>query len=171
MKICRGRDGQDGKEGPRGPRGRNGQDGLPGPKGMTGPPGQKGDTGVAGPKGERAGGVVYVRWGQSSCPDGVQLLYAGRAGGSSYNDRGGSGYPQCLPLDPTFNKTISGAQRSDYIYEAEYENTDPLVPNSDDTDVPCAICYVPTRKALYMIPAKFHCPKDWTREYFITLAI
>ena len=42
--------------------------------------GPKGDTGVPGPKGDGAGGVVYVRWGHNSCPDGgAQLVYAGRA--------------------------------------------------------------------------------------------
>ena len=35
--------------------------------------------------------------------------------------------------------------------------------DSHDTDVPCAVCYVPTRNAL---PAKYDCAKDWTREYF-----
>ena len=38
--------------------------------------------------------------------------------------------------------------------------------NSHNTDVPCAVCYVPTRNALYMIPAKCTCPSGWTREYF-----
>ena len=167
LQILRGRDGRDGQDGSPGPRGRDGRDGLPGVKGMAGPPGQKGDTGVPGPKGERAGGVVYVRWGHNSCPkSGAQLVYAGRAGGAHYTSPGGGGNPQCLPLDPTFHKTISGAQTWAYIYGAEYEGTNPLTSQSSSTDVPCAVCYVPTRNALYMIPAKYDCPKDWTREYF-----
>ena len=84
----------------RGRDGRDGRDGLPGPRGIVGPAGPKGDTGVPDPKGDRAGGVVYVCWGHSSCPDGgAQLVYAGRAGGSYFNF-GGGGNPQCLPLDP-----------------------------------------------------------------------
>ena len=68
MEILRGRDGRDGR------------DGLPGPRGIVGPPGPKGDPGISGPKGERGAGVVYVRWGHDSCPDGgAQLVYAGRA--------------------------------------------------------------------------------------------
>ena len=117
-------------------RGRDGRDGLPGVKGMTGPPGQKGDTGVTGPKGERAGGVVYVRWGHNSCPkSGAQLVYAGRAGGSYYGHKGGGGNPQCLPLDPTFYKTVNGKQTYGYIYGGEYEETNPLVSDSDETDM------------------------------------
>jgi hypothetical protein len=32
-------------------------------------------------------------------------------------------------------------------------------------NVPCAVCYVPTRAATIMIPAKITCPLSWTREY------
>ena len=155
LEILRGRDGRDGR------------DGLPGPRGIVGPAGLKGDTGVPGPKGDGAGGVVYVRWGHNSCPDGgAQLVYAGRAGGSHASHKGGGGNLQCLPLDPKFYKTVSGTQTYGFMYGAEYEDTNELVANSDDTDVPCAVCYVPTRNALYMMPAKYDCPKDWTREYF-----
>ena len=155
LEICRGRDGRDGR------------DGLPGPRGKVGSPGPKGDTGVPGPKGERGAGVVYVRWGHDSCPDGgAQLVYAGRAGGSDHNHKGGGGNPQCLPLDPNFYRTVSGAQSWGLIYGAEYQETNGLVANTYDTDVPCAVCYVPTRNALYMIPAKYTCPSGWTREYF-----
>ena len=155
LEILRGRDGRDGR------------DGLPGPKGIVGPPGPKGDTGVHGPKGDGAGGVVYVRWGHNSClSGGAQLVYAGRAGGSGHGHTGGGGNPQCLPLDPNFYKTISGLQDWGYMYGAEYEQTNGFVSNSHNTDVPCAVCYVPTRNALYMIPAKYDCPKGWTREYF-----
>ena len=69
-----------------------------------------------------------------------------------------------IPLDPKFYKTVSGAQNWAYMYGVEYERTNPIVANSFDTDVPCAVCYVPTRNALYMIPAKYTCPSEWTRE-------
>ena len=155
LEILRGRDGRDGR------------DGLTGPRGVIGPPGQKGDKGVPGLKGERGAGVVYVRWGHDSCPDGgAQLVYEGRAGGSDYTQQGGGGNPQCLPLDPNFYRTVSGAQSWGYMYGAEYQDTNGLVSNSHNTDVPCAVCYVPTRNAFYMIPAKYTCPSGWTREYF-----
>ena len=123
--------------------------------------------GVPGPKGDGTGGVVYVRWGHDSCPSGgAQLVYAGRAAGIKYNSRGGGGNPQCLPLDPNYYKTVSGAQTWGFIYGAEYQDTNGLVANSHDTDVPCAVCYVPTRSTVYMLPAKYTCPSGWTREYF-----
>ena len=73
---------------------------------------------------------------------------------------------QCLPLHPDFYSTVSGTQTPAFMYGAEYQDTKGLVTNSHDTDVPHAVCYVPTRNALYMIPAKYTCPSGWTREYF-----
>ena len=35
----------------------------------------------------------------------------------------------------------------------------------DDTDVPCAVCHVSNRTAVYMVPAKYTCPTGWTIEY------
>ena len=52
------------------------------------------------------------------------------------------------------------------MYGAEYQDTNPLVPNSHDTDVLCTVCHVPATNALYMIPAKYDCSINWTREYF-----
>ena len=36
----------------------------------------------------------------------------------------------------------------------------------NDDDVPCAVCYVSTRLTLLMIPGRFTCPNNWTREYY-----
>jgi len=52
------------------------------------------------------------------------------------------------------------------MYGAEYYFSNAVVPNTDGGDVPCAVCYVPTRTALYMIPAKYTCPTGWTTEYY-----
>ena len=155
LEILRGRDGRDGR------------DGLPGSRGIVGPPGPKGDIGVPGPKGDKSGGVVYVRWGHDFCPDGgAQLVYAGRAGGPDRNNKGGGSNPQCLPLDPQFYNTASRVQNTAFMYGAEYQDTNALAANSHNTDVPCAVCYVPTRNTLYMIPAKYTYPSGWIREYF-----
>ena len=69
-------------------------------------------------------------------------------------------------LDPNYLKYEPGKQSHSLMYGAEYQFTDGIVPNSFDTDIPCAVCYVPTRTTLYMMPAKYTCPKDWTTEYY-----
>ena len=82
--------GPQGPQGLLGPKGEKGRLGLRGPMGPQGPTGaagsrgQKGEKGVngtRGPPGPTAGGVVYTRWGRTTCPStsGTQLLYAGRA--------------------------------------------------------------------------------------------
>ena len=32
-------------------------------------------------------------------------------------------------------------------------------------NVPCAVCYTPTRATMVMIPGWTHCPASWTKEY------
>ena len=78
IEILRGRDGRDGRDGVPGPRGLPGRDGKTGEKGMTG---HAGPPGHPSPK---IGGVTYVRWGRSTCPNitGTELVYRGRAAGS-----------------------------------------------------------------------------------------
>ena len=169
-----------GEMGSHGTKGEKGDRGLTGLSGSKGTPGQKGVQGAIGPKGipgqkgmkgdkeERNGGTVYVRWGHNQCPSTAQLVYSGRAGGP-HKSQGGGSNPQCLPLNPSFLRTISGPQERGYMYGAEYEtNTDSRshVHGVDDTDVPCAVCYVTERTAVYMVPAKYSCPSGWTREYY-----
>ena len=78
-----GRDGQDGEPGSQGVAGRDGK---------TGPQGMKGDTGSQGLPGPCSGGVTYVRWGRTTCPDteGTEVVYTGRAAGSYFIHTGGT---------------------------------------------------------------------------------
>ena len=149
----------------RGRDGRDGRDGVPGPCGLQG---QKGDQGVAGPPGPRNGGVVYTRWGKSSCPNvsSTTLVYAGRAGGTYYTHKGGAANYLCMPDDPDYLSYTPGVQRWNYVYGAVYE-TYGGAPLSAvyHHNVPCAVCYASTRVAVIMIPAKTQCPSTWTLEY------
>ena len=79
-----------------GPRGVAGRDGKTGPQGM------KGDTGSQGLPGPRSGGVTYVRWGRTTCPDteGTEVVYTGRAAGSYYYHKGGGANYQCVTEEP-----------------------------------------------------------------------
>ena len=101
IEVLQGRDGRDGRDGVPGPRG---------PQGQRGDQGQKGDQGVAGPPGPGNGGVVYTRWGKSSCPNvtGTTLVYAGRTGGTWYAQKGGAANHLCMPDDPATNLECKG---------------------------------------------------------------
>ena len=125
---------------------------------------------MKGDKEERNGGTVYVRWGHDQCPSTAQLVYSGRAGGSHYKNSGGGSNPQCLPLDPNFLTPISGTQSSRaYMHGAEYEthtDSNSHIHGRHNTDVPCAVCHVSNRTAVYMVPAKYTCPTGWITEYY-----
>ena len=119
---------------------------------------------------DKNGGTVYVRWGHDQCPSTAQLVYSGRAGGPYYTHAGGGSNPQCLPLDPNFLTPISGPQGfRGLMYGAEYEtftDRNSHVHGRHTTDVPCAVCHVSNRTAVYMVPAKYTCPTGWTREFY-----
>ena len=137
----------------RGRDGRDGRDGVPGPRG---PLGQRGDQGVAGPPGPRNGGVVYTRWGKSTCPSvsGTTLVYAGRAGGMKFSQKGGAANYLCMPNDPDYLSYTPGVQGESYVYGAEYEIGRGPLQAVHNHNVPCAVCYASTRVAVTMIPAK-----------------
>ena len=125
---------------------------------------------MKGDKEERNGGTVYVRWGHNQCPSTAQLVYSGRAGGSHHDHSGGGSNPQCLLLDPNFLTPISQDQKWQAImYGAEYEThtySNSHVHGRHNTDVPCAVCHVSNRTAVYMVPANYTCPSGWTTEYY-----
>ena len=112
---------------------------------------------------------MYVRRGHDQCPSTAQLVYSGRAGGSQHNQAGGGSNPQCLPMDPNFLTPISGTQSKALMYGAEYEthtDSNSYLHGRQSTDVLCAVCHVSNRTAVYMVPAKYTCPTEWTREYY-----
>ena len=137
---------------------------MPGP---CGPQGQRGDQGVAGPPGPRNGGVVYTRWGKSSCPSvsGTTLVYAGRTGGTHHTHKGGAANYLCMPDDPDYLSYQSGVQGYNYVYGVEYWTYGGPLRAVHDHNVPCAVCYASTRVAVTMILAKTRCPSTWTLEY------
>ena len=106
-------------------------EGMEGMNGMgfqvpMGPQGQRGDTGATvpqGPPGPRSGGVVYTRWGKTSCPNvsGTELVYAGRAGGTYHTHKGGAANYFCIPDDPDHLCYGPRVQGNSYVYGVEYE--------------------------------------------------
>ena len=112
--------------------------------------------------------MTYTRWGKTTCPTGAELVYSGRAGGSRYNVQGGSAEKLCLPDDPDYIPATAGvtARFPSIIYGAEYEFFVGPLANATKHNAPCAICFVPSRASVIMIPAKTVCPSSWTREYY-----
>ncbi|XP_078698440.1 uncharacterized protein LOC144925971 isoform X2 [Branchiostoma floridae x Branchiostoma belcheri] len=162
-----GSKGQKGDRGSTGLQGSKGQKGDRGSTGLQGSKGVKGTTGSTGPKGP--GGAVYVRWGRTTCPSGATKVYNGYAGGTQRSQHGGGTNYQCLPPDPQWGRYQDGVQGSRaYMYGAEYALSTNVPFGSTslhNNDVPCAVCYVPTRGSKLMIPARNTCYSGWTREY------
>ena len=183
-----GRDGKDGELGEQGQQGEQGEKGDPGTQGhislqgppgadgRNGPPGRDGINGADGangrdgPPGPAAqSGVVYTRWGRTTCPSGqgTELVYSGRAGGSHYQHAGAANY-LCMPNNPQYSSYAPGVQGQNYVYGAEYQLHDagtPISRSMHDHNVPCAVCSVQVRGRLLMIPARKDCPASWTKEY------
>ena len=110
------------------------------------------------------GGVSYIRWGRTVCPSGAEMVYVGRAAGSYYSHPGGGSNYQCVTLQPkNLSYTRGTSTAVALIYGSEYQTYSNT--KLRDHDVPCVVCYVPTRTAKIMIPGTYECPARWTREY------
>ncbi len=143
--------------------GRDGKDGARGPTGSRGLPGVRGHPGTPGPPGPNSGGVVYTRWGKHSCRYGAAVVYYGIMAGSSHHRKGGSVNRLCMPRDPQYTLPfIHGVQSYSPLYPVEYQDTI----RNDGHDIPCAVCMVPDKNLVLMIPAKTSCPSGFTREYY-----
>ena len=102
-------------------------------------------------------GVTYTRWGRTSCPNdtGAQLVYSGRAGGTNHLAQGGSAEGVCLPDDPDYipesiNISSSIASQFKNVIQGTNLQVDYRLPGNPlqhlhDHNVPCAVCYVPTK--------------------------
>lgn len=144
-----GRDCRDGRDRLQGEKGDSGPQGPPGSVGPAGPP--RTVTGPPGPPAPVSGGVVYTRWGRTTCPgmEGTNLLYSGAAAGSWYDHNGGGANYLCPPEVPKYLSFLGGVQGQSYFYSAEYEliNGGPLSYSLHDQTVPCAVfCIVSSRK-------------------------
>ena len=81
-------------------------------------------------------GVVYTRWGDSSCrSENANTVYSGLA------ISGSSGNNLCLPF-------------------SQYNPT--LYPHSE---IPCSVCLALQQSTVLMIPAEVTCPSGWNSEY------
>ena len=73
-----------------------------------------------------------------------------------------------LPHNPQYGRYQPGVQGFSPIYGTEYQtdaySISPLA-ETDNHNVPCAVCYVATRETALMLPARMECPTSWTLEY------
>ncbi|XP_074631116.1 uncharacterized protein LOC141889701, partial [Acropora palmata] len=161
--------GPPGPPGIRGPKGETGKPGDEGPVGKTGAQGPQGAKGEMGQDGTGSGGVNYVRWGRTSCPNGTQIVYQGIIGGEWYNHYGGGSQYLCLPRIPKYDKYQNGHQAAGYVYGTEYQvydyNGNLFDKNLHNSDAPCAVCFVKSRGSMLMMPARNDCPSGWIIEY------
>ena len=159
IEILRGRDGRDGRDGEPGPQGLQGRDGKVGPQG---------DMGEQRPPGPSSGGVTYVRWGRTTCPNttGTELVYKGKPAGSYYSQKGGTSDYLCLPEEPQYLAYGPGVHAHSPIHGVEYhtEDNQPLG-HVLNHNVPYVICHSTLRESVLMIPACISCPDTWTLEH------
>ena len=63
--------------------------------------------------------VTYIRWGNSSCPYGVDTIYSGVVAGSWYDHIRAAVDPLCLPPDPQYLQYQPGYQGYARLHGAE----------------------------------------------------
>ena len=107
-----------------------------------------------------------MRWGKSTYPTelGTQLLYAGRAAGPNYTQQGGGADLLCLADIAEYLSANSPDNNRARLQGVEIQSTVGNL-NLRDHNLPCAVCYTPTRSTMVIIPAWTHCPASWTKEY------
>ena len=111
--------------------------------------------------------MSFTRWERTTCPN-TQRLYDGLVTGSRWSETESAGY-LCLHKQPQFLSISPGVQRErSYIYGTEFrsDQTAPAFSNKADHDIPCAVCYAPTRTAQITISGRTSCPPSWTREFY-----
>ncbi|XP_065907801.1 uncharacterized protein [Dysidea avara] len=112
------------------------------------------------------GVVTYVRWGNSTCPNGADTIYSGVVAGSGYRDAGAAVDPLCLPPNPQYLKSQSGYQGYAKLFGAEYQlHANSPIDHADNRNVPCSLCQAYGRTNKIMIPSHYECPPGWNTEY------
>ena len=115
------------------------------------------------------GGVTYIRWGKTTCPNihGTSLVYDGYTAGTHYSESAGGANIICLPKVPQYHNEANAANTGDSeLHGAEYQIWgDRYLRGHLDRNVPCAVCEVSTRSKHLMMPALYDCPAGWTEEY------
>ena len=106
--------------------------------------------------------VTYIRWGNSTCPYGANIIYKGVAAGGRHNHKGAPSNMMCLPLNGTrYLNSQGGSYRA---YAVEYQ-VGGIHNHANCHNMPCALCEVTGRVNRIMVPSHYECPYGWHKEY------
>ena len=91
------------------------------------------------------------------------MLYNGRAAASPSRYKGGTSDYLCLPDNPKGSSTYRASEVG-YLEGVEYEEWRSSSRRVGE-NMPCVVCYVPTRSAMFVQQGSYSCPSGWNREY------
>ena len=86
--------------------------------------------------------------------------------GSHYSFSGGGTILDCacpMILTTPSHSLMHGVQSYSSLFPVEYQFTT----KNNGHDIPCAVCVVPTKDLVLMVPGKSSCPAGFTREYYM----
>jgi len=107
--------------------------------------------------------VTYIRWGNSTCPYGVNTIYKGIAVGGHYNYKTSASNMICLPPSPMLYKDdVPGGTATAYAVEYQVGG---ILSHVYCHNMPCALCEATGRGDKMMIPSHYECPDGWHKEY------
>ena len=99
---------------------------------------------------------TFIRWGNSHCSNGSELVYEGVIGGSNYNTPGSAANHLCLTMSPVFASMHNEAQ----LYGTEYESAG----SAHDKDAVCSVCRS-SYSSTIMVPGTNVCNPGWHLQY------
>lgn len=136
-----------------------------------------GGTATTAARSDHKHGVLYTRWGLSTCPAGVTRVYAGYTAGAHQTHAGGGANTLCLTNTPVWTTPPPGSTLMTFndnnldhalLYGSEYETSGGQIglDTRHDYDSVCAVCLQPDASNVFMYPGAATCPTGWNTEYY-----
>lgn len=102
-------------------------------------------------------GVLYINWGEDTCPPHADTLYAGLV----VRTQDPRGALQCLQEQVTLQTLVVPSHHINHLETLHYtENASGSV-----QPLKCAMCYVTSRSTKFSYLGEQSCPANWTTEY------
>ena len=106
--------------------------------------------------------ITYIRWGNSTCPYGTNIIYKGVSAGGHHNHKGAPSNMMCLPLNGTRYLNSQGGWYRAFAVEYRVSG---IHNHANCHNMPCALCEVTERVNKIMVPSHYECPYGWHKEY------